>query len=503
MSSSSRPGVEPGSCRGTTANCPEPDSVPSCLLSPASLVSVLCLRVERRAGHAAWVMRKLVLAVVTAGSLLCVYILCVNLEESWSIEPMRNFHGFSQKPNSSSGASEERLDRRNSSERWSRPSAASTRHPELSSAAAPPPASETQTAARSTSRSEAVGGARSSTTGPTPPRSTESPFIGDARYLGEDVPAQTNCTDGFRSRVAQTRFGGRFLRRLPVVQWANHVSREQYERLSQYQGPHGWGGVDYNLVLETLSILNSSANRQMLDDWSSRSNGSACSRCAVVGNGGILKDSGKGPEIDSHHYVFRTNGAILKGFEQDVGSRTTHYTFSTNTMMNSMNAYGPLGFTGPPMSQETRYVFLPCNERDYLLVKAAATHAAVERGSERNKDPKRYFGQDVTAEKLKMYHPDFVRYLRNRFLRSGTLKTQYKNIYRPTTGAVMLLAALHSCDQVSAYGFMTPDYKNYSDHYYDKKHHPVVFYANHDMGMELTLWQQLHQAGLMNLYMHK
>lgn len=28
--------------------------------------------------------------------------------------------------------------------------------------------------------------------------------------------------------------------------------------------------------------------------------------------------------------------------------------------------------------------------------------------------PTRYFGADVSAEKLKMYHPDFVRYLRNR-----------------------------------------------------------------------------------------
>ncbi|XP_035001800.1 alpha-N-acetylgalactosaminide alpha-2,6-sialyltransferase 2 [Hippoglossus stenolepis] len=463
---------------------------------------------------------KLVLAGFTAGSLL-VYILCVKLEGplSWSIEPLRHFHGFSQEPNSSSRDSEEPLDRKNSSERWSRPSPASTLHPQLPSATAlqgntsahtPAPTSETQTAAepqapaRSTSRSAAVGGTRGSTRGPTlkPQRSTEPPFIGDA-YMSEDVPAQTNCTDGVRSRVAQTEFGGRFLRHIPVLQWANHVSRDQYLRLTQYPGAHGWEGVDYNTLVEALSVLNSSANRQMLDDWSSRSNGSECTRCAVVGNGGILKESGKGQEIDSHHYVFRTNGAVIKGFEQDVGSRTTHYTFSTNTLMNSMGSYAGLGFTGPPLSQETRYVFLPEHDRDYLLVKAAATHTAVERGRERAKDPTKYFGEDVTAEKLKMYHPDFTRYLRNRFLRSGTLKTKYKSIYRPTTGAVMLLAALHSCDQVSAYGFMTPDYKNYSDHYYDRNYHPVGFYVNHDMRMEMTLWQQLHQAGLMRLYMHK
>lgn len=43
-----------------------------------------------------------------------------------------------------------------------------------------------------------------------------------------------------------------------------------------------------------------------------------------------------------------------------------------------------------------------------------------------------------------------------RFLRSGILQTSYKNIYRVTTGGMMLLAALHTCDEVHAVARETP-----------------------------------------------
>lgn len=470
-------------------------------------------------------LKRLALGVLTVGSLLVVYILCVNLDRplSWSIAPLKHFHGFTRGASSGPRDSEEPLDRKSEGDRWTRPAPASTSHPRLTvlhqhTRATHTPALKTQTAEHkpaedsvvdvSGSSSRSDGGV--STEGPavkpqrpTPTaRPTEPPFIGDT-YMSEDIPPQTVCPDGVRSQVAKTEFGGRFLRHIPVLQWAQHVTREQHQRLSQYPGAHGWEGVDYTTLVETLSVLNSSANWQMLDDWKDRGNKSECIRCAVVGNGGILKDSERGREIDGHHYVFRTNGAVIKGFEQDVGSRTTHYTFSTNTLMNSMRSYAGVGYRGPPQSKETRYVFLPDHDRDYLLMKAAATHSPVERGPERGKDPTKYFGEDVSGGKLKMYHPDFIRYLRNRFLRSNALKTRYKDIYRPSTGAVMLLAALHTCDKVSAYGFMTPDYKNYSDHYYDSSYHPVGFFINHDLRMEMSLWQQLHQAGLIRLYMHK
>ncbi|XP_057681977.1 alpha-N-acetylgalactosaminide alpha-2,6-sialyltransferase 2 [Corythoichthys intestinalis] len=414
--------------------------------------------------------RRLTLAAVTVASVMCVYFLYDNLEPSLAL----SWTHF----NRASSWSSEILEPLTSEPR---------RHSNRTSPAPSPSPAH--------ARNE-----------PTPSRKnilakpTESPFIGDS-YASQNVTPLTECPDGIRSLVAESDFAQLFLGNVPVLQWLTHATPDEYRRLSRYAGANGWGGLSYQTLSDALAYLNSSANAVMFDDWKRRADSSGCVRCAVVGNGGILKDSKKGKEIDGHHYVFRTNGAIVAGFEEDVGFRTTHYTFSTNTLMNSMASYASAGFRGPPKSQETRYVFLPDHDRDYLLMKAAALRTPVEQGRDRGKDPAKYFGKNVTSTQLKMYHPDFIRYIRNRFLPSRTLKTKHRNIYRPSTGATMLLAALHTCDRVSAYGFMTPQFKKYSDHYYDRKYRPVGFFINHDLKLEMNLWQRLHNAGLITLYM--
>lgn len=70
----------------------------------------------------------------------------------------------------------------------------------------------------------------------------------------------------------------------------------------------------------------------------------------------------------------------------------------------------------------------------------------------------------------------------------------------PSTGALMLLTALHTCDQVSAYGFITSNYWKFSDHYFDQIKKPLIFYANHDLSLEAALWRDLHRARILWLY---
>ncbi|XP_036409191.1 alpha-N-acetylgalactosaminide alpha-2,6-sialyltransferase 2 isoform X2 [Megalops cyprinoides] len=289
----------------------------------------------------------------------------------------------------------------------------------------------------------------------------------------------------------------RFNFSVPVLQWAGHSSVGEWQRLQLYPPPYGWKGLPWDVVNSTLALLSDpQSSSRLLEHVGPR----PCVRCAVVGNGGILRGSGQGGAIDAHHYVFRVNGAVTKGFEEDVGTKTSFYGFTTNTMKNSLISYRAAGFLRVPQGQGIHYIFIPSDMRDYRMLAAAIRGAPVTSGEDRGDLPSTYFGQNPSVHQFKLLHPDFITYVKDRFLKSPLLRMMYGHLYMPSTGALMLMTALHTCDQVSAYGFITDNYKDFSDHYFDMVKKPLVFYANHDMQMESRLWEQLHTRKVLWLF---
>ncbi|XP_075998844.1 alpha-N-acetylgalactosaminide alpha-2,6-sialyltransferase 2 isoform X2 [Genypterus blacodes] len=296
----------------------------------------------------------------------------------------------------------------------------------------------------------------------------------------------------------------RLLRRLfnfsvPVLQWAGSFSEPAWNHLRSQEPPYGWKGLPLSVVRSTLALLNGAASSRLFD----RRSPGQCVRCAVVGNGGILKGSRQGKDIDSHDFVFRVNGALTKGFEEDVGTKISFYGFTTNTMKHALLLYKKDGFTQIPQAADIRYIFIPTGLRDYAMLAAAVRGQRVKTGLDAGDRPWRYFGHKP-AKNFKILHPEFIAYVTKSFLQSPMLRYKgTQSLYMPSTGALMLMAALHSCDQVSAYGFITSNYADFSDHYYDSVWMPLRFFANHDMRMESQLWQALDHWKTMKLYQRK
>uniref|UniRef100_A0A8C0EQS5 alpha-N-acetylgalactosaminide alpha-2,6-sialyltransferase n=1 Tax=Bubo bubo TaxID=30461 RepID=A0A8C0EQS5_BUBBB len=315
------------------------------------------------------------------------------------------------------------------------------------------------------------------------------------------APSQPSmCLHSVMARAkADPKFGEIFRFDTPVLMWDQHFTPETWDRLKTRHVPYGWQGLSQAVVGSTLRLLNASANRHLFDRDAFP--GGCVFRCGRVPGRMGLWVLGRGqPWTRVLRFSHRLNGAVIKGFEEDVGTKISFYGFTVNTMKNSLIAYEEYGFTQIPQAKDLRYIFIPSDFRDYVMLKSAIQGSLVPEGSDKGDDPQKYFGPEASAEKFKLLHPDFLQYLTARFLRSELLNTQYGSLYMPSTGALMLLTALHTCDQVSAYGFITTNYEQFSDHYYEVEKKPLVFYANHDMMLEAALWRSLHRAGIMTLY---
>lgn len=293
----------------------------------------------------------------------------------------------------------------------------------------------------------------------------------------------------------------RFLNEITIFMDDRHFNNQEWKRLGHFIPPFGWMELKYSVVEEVLSVLPHIADQQLLLAEKSGKT-PHCVSCAVVGNGGILNASRMGKEIDSHDYVFRVNGAVIKGYEDDVGKRTSFYGFTAFTMLSSLQILNRRGFSTIPQDKETKYILFTEGQRDYEWLKALQQNKEIGKGTleQYRLRPRDDFGNNFDFRKLLVAHPDFARYLKNRFLRSDTLNGKHWSVYRPSTGALLLLTALHLCDTVSAYGFMTDDFKEYADHYYDKMKTDVVFYINHDFMLEKDLWARLHEENIIKLY---
>ncbi|XP_071960944.1 alpha-N-acetylgalactosaminide alpha-2,6-sialyltransferase 1-like isoform X2 [Antedon mediterranea] len=283
----------------------------------------------------------------------------------------------------------------------------------------------------------------------------------------------SNCSISIQNKLQRSKWASKmYLPNITMVMHEGAMSNDEYRRLHAFGMPYGLSFRDDLVYTDLQAILSKLPRVDSILDFSGKERPS-CLSCAVVGNGGILNGSKLGKEIDEHDLVFRVNHAIRRGFEEDVGTRTTHYVMMDRSLEHTSKE-------DVPRDQGIIYVFLPCRRLDYDYIEAAIG------------PPNPNMKLVTSANNMRILHPDFVRYVNKVWI-------QRKRAFRPTTGGIMFMSALHSgCDSVNAYGMGFN--KQYTSHYYDIEYRPHKSTASHDFGREIDILKILDKEGIINWY---
>uniref|UniRef100_A0A3B4WNS0 CMP-N-acetylneuraminate-beta-galactosamide-alpha-2,3-sialyltransferase 1-like n=1 Tax=Seriola lalandi dorsalis TaxID=1841481 RepID=A0A3B4WNS0_SERLL len=197
-----------------------------------------------------------------------------------------------------------------------------------------------------------------------------------------------------------------------------------------------------------------------------------CRTCAVVGNSGNLNGSRYGPLIDFHDVIIRMNTGRTKGYEADVGKRTTHHVMYPESAVDLDNT--------------THLVLVPFKIQDLeWLIKAfttgfsGASYMPVKSHIKANKDL------------VMVVNPAFMRYVHDTWLEK---KGRY-----PSTGFMALVLALHICDEVSVFGYGADKDGNWS-HYFEILKNKHLRTGPHAGTHEYDVIQQLHKNQIIHFF---
>uniref|UniRef100_A0A1A8BM27 CMP-N-acetylneuraminate-beta-galactosamide-alpha-2,3-sialyltransferase 2 n=2 Tax=Nothobranchius kadleci TaxID=1051664 RepID=A0A1A8BM27_NOTKA len=202
---------------------------------------------------------------------------------------------------------------------------------------------------------------------------------------------------------------------------------------------------------------------------------SRCRRCAVVGNSGNLRRSGHGKLIDSHSFVIRMNKAVTQGFEKDVGNRTTHHILYPESAVD----------VAPGVS----LILLPFKLRDLEWLTSALSTGEVKMTYMRVKDRVK-----ADKDKVLVVNPVFFKYVHDNW-------TEHHGRY-PSTGMLTIIFALHTCDQVSVFGYGADQQGNWH-HYWEENRYAGAFRKTgvHSADYETEIIHRLAKEGKISLHL--
>ena len=196
-------------------------------------------------------------------------------------------------------------------------------------------------------------------------------------------------------------------------------------------------------------------------------------RCAVVGSGGVLRNSGMGASIDNHDAIIRFNGApTLPHLRHDVGLRTT---LQLSTLV--------------PWRHWRRRV----DARELAKTRDNALYCHNHWVGNCWLDALKSDGWSS-----KVVNPLIVAAIGSLLRKQSTRKVSRV----PSSGIVGVAIAIAACDTVDVYGFGNVSNNVVCDHYWECRTDTASYLGRptHSFRAQWAVLSQLHEAGAIRLH---
>ncbi|XP_067390619.1 alpha-N-acetylneuraminide alpha-2,8-sialyltransferase-like isoform X2 [Emydura macquarii macquarii] len=205
--------------------------------------------------------------------------------------------------------------------------------------------------------------------------------------------------------------------------------------------------------------------------------------CAVVGNGGILRNSSCGPEIDRAQVVIRFNLPPL-GFADDVGTKSSIITLNPSVLQSR--------FWGLTRRRRSFAEAVGAYGAPQLLIPALSYAGHSELAFRAL-----YTLEDFNSPARALFmNPEYLVGLDRHWRRHGL------HAKRLSSGFMLVSAALELCQHVTLYGFWPfpqgPDGWFLPHHYYDDQSAKLGVHA---MPEEFTHYRAMHLQGALRLHL--
>ncbi|XP_040036783.1 CMP-N-acetylneuraminate-beta-galactosamide-alpha-2,3-sialyltransferase 4 isoform X2 [Gasterosteus aculeatus] len=257
--------------------------------------------------------------------------------------------------------------------------------------------------------------------------------------------------------------------------WREHLA-------SRLALPYGVKGSE-PLLLKALAVL---ADYQVPDNIQNLE----CRTCVVIGNGFAIKNSSLGSIINKYDVVIRLNDAPVKGYEDDVGNKTTMRFFYPESASFNPGQHNEAG---------TLMVLVPFKQQDLRWLKEILYNEKRVRKGFWKPPPQIWLGD---TNKIRVLDPHFLHQTADRLLRIP-LHPNSKQPVHPTTGILAVFVALNYCDVVHVAGFGYPKTNSprHPIHYYGFDTMRSMKNSYHDLDHEAQALRRLENSGAI-LYLH-